>query len=126
MKVNVKVFNELLAKTGKTKADISREIGYGECYLSNALRRNNLRKVVMVYLEKNYGITPEQYVLNEGLEVEEEKTENISSNEIIAKLDELIIAINKLGNIEMQQLEYLKDIKDKPNGYIKPIIKKEG
>lgn len=33
-------------------------------------------------------------------------------NEIISKIDELIIAINKLGNIEMQNMEYLKSISD--------------
>lgn len=34
-------------------------------------------------------------------------------NEIVSKLDELIMAINKLGNIQMQNMEYLQKINKK-------------
>ena len=51
------------------------------------------------------------------------------NQKVIDKLDELITTINKLGNIQMQNMEYLKSIKDgiqtmndkynKPSAYIR-------
>lgn len=51
------------------------------------------------------------------------------NDKVIEKLDELITTINKLGNIQMQNMEYLKSIKDgiqtmndkynKPSAYIR-------
>lgn len=38
---------------------------------------------------------------------------DVSNAVIVAKLDELIMAINKLGNIEMQNMEYLKALTKK-------------
>lgn len=90
------------------------------------------------YLEKEFDIKFEDYADTPKKEVDLPEEKSTSSecfnsnlnNEIVTefeyiskKLDELISAINKLGNIEMQQLEYLKEIKDKPTGYVKPFVR---
>ena len=35
------------------------------------------------------------------------------TKEIIDKINELVYAVTKLGNIQMQNMEYLKEIKNK-------------
>lgn len=117
-------------------ADLSRETGYSRRYFADALRRGALRQPGINFLERECGIKYEQYAPAEEKETPETEVKEVSSTntdseqikDIISKLDDLINAVNKLGNIEMQQLEYLKDIKNKPTGMIfnngtKPYVK---
>ena len=63
------------------------------------------------------------------IQQEEVKACACGNDKVIEKLDELITTINKLGNIQMQNMEYLKSIKDgiqtmndkynKPSAYIR-------
>ena len=66
-----------------------------------------------------FGLNPEKYLLKEKPKQEEIAIKkvpakpDVSNATIVAKLDELIMAINKLGNIEMQNMEYLKALTKK-------------
>ena len=66
-----------------------------------------------------FGLNPEKYLLKEKPKQEEIAIKkvpakpDVSNATIIDKLDELIMAINKLGNIEMQNMEYLKALTKK-------------
>ena len=128
-------------------ADLSRETGYSRRYFADALRRGALRQPGINFLERECGIKYEEYALTEEKEVPASGTTETSevnpmSNEVSLKLDKIISLLeqlvntqaetkgdlSKLGNIEMQQLEYLKAIKDKPSGMIfnngtKPYVK---
>lgn len=76
----------------------------------------------------------DDYLLKEKSKASDKETEqhiesDLCRRMILQKLDELIVAINKLGNIEMQNMEYLKNVSDgiqtmndkynKPSAYIR-------
>ena len=81
-----------------------------------------------------FGLNAEDYLLKEKRKVSDKETEEHIENALcgrmtLQKLDELMVTINKLGNIEMQNMEYLKKIADgiqtmndkynKPSAYIR-------
>lgn len=124
------LLNKYCEKNGVTFGNLAEELGFTRCFFKDCCRRNRINNVGVNFLDKKCSIKFEDYKLKEETsEVEESEVSEVLNSEseqfkdIIAKLDELINAVNKLGNIEMQQLDYLKDIKNKPAGYVKPIVK---
>ena len=67
---------KLLAKTGKSLAEHSRECGFGEGFFSNAISRNQLNKAAVFYLER-IGIEFSEY----EIEVKEPIAEEVPLNE---------------------------------------------
>lgn len=115
-KINGAKLRELLKEKGKKNlSSISREMGYSDSFLGNAIIQNAINKVAIMWLNEHYGIKFEEYCETAEVKPEVKEAEK-DNNEIIAKLDEILNAINKLGNIQMQELEYLREIKNKPNG----------
>lgn len=111
---------QAILKTGKSGAMLSEELGYNGSFFRNNIKRNVISLVAIKFLDEKYGIKFEEYAKAEDkLEVKEEvpkseePTAEISTKEIIDKINELVYAVNKLGNIQMQNMEYLKEIKNK-------------
>lgn len=114
------------------KIDISQYEHCDEYGLLNPFRYNSLCGVFGLDAEK-YKVKTRSIDNEQVAEKQEEAKEEVKTctcnNELIAKIDELIMNINKLGNIQMQNMEYLKDIKDgiqtmndkynKPSAYIR-------
>jgi len=135
------VLDAYCKKEGIRLSDLSERVGFSRCFFRDCINRGAMSRVGINYLANNCDIPFSAYEKKDDPE-EPEKEQAMTSNstDIIAKLDELIkimkecssnlttiqnstiAEIGKLGNIEMQQLEYLKEIKDKPSGY-KPYVK---
>ena len=108
---------------GITLGQLSEELGFSRCFFRDAIKSEKLNRVGVNFLKNTCGIDFSEYEKNPKEKEEPavvEKTEIPSENSlnkeielILNKIDALESAINKLGNIEMQQLEYLKAIKDK-------------
>jgi len=133
---------EYCKEHGTSPAFLSEELGYSRCFFKDSIRRGRINTVGIKFLEKNCDIKYADYALKVGKEevsptpdkveptsVEEKLNkiiallENISNIPDMSSLYDVKSEISKIGNIQMQQLEYLKEIKDKPA--VKPYVKVE-
>ena len=101
-----------------TITDVARELGFNESYFANSRARNKLSKNAYKFLLLRYGLPEGSFIKKEP---EPEPTERnapyvedtvVKVDTLLPKLGELNTSINKLGNIMMQLLEYVKDIRD--------------
>ena len=98
-----------------TIAEISRSLGFNSSYFTNAKKRNRLPKSSYNFLLMKYSlpdgsfIKKEQEIVKEAVQVEEK---TVDADKILHEIEEVHIAVHKLGNIMMQLLEYVKDIRD--------------
>lgn len=109
---------QAIMKTGKSGRMLSEELGYNSSFFLNNIKRNAISMVAVKFLDEKYGIKFEEYAktepeVKEEVPKSEEPTIEIDTKEIIDKINELVYVVNKLGNIQMQNMEYLKEIKDK-------------
>ena len=98
-------------------SEIARELGYNNSFFSNCKTRNAIKVGAYKSLLTIYGL-PEGSFLKEDKAVvekpvEEVKTETptVDLTEITNEIKDLQSSINKLGNIMMQMLEYVGDIR---------------
>lgn len=126
--------SKLKSKDGKSLSDRLDENGIGNYVFSNAItagKRNAMnvdynmyedceRVGVLSTLRYNavcilFGLDKDKYKLKLKNDIVTDKEESriqdvLYYRQILQKSDEIISAINKLGNIEMQNMEYLKKI----------------
>ena len=130
VKLNIEKVRELIETDGRNMQEISFDMGVSRSYISNSLGKGNkmgagvmnkgFAKVLAheLRVELDYILEPEVVEKTEEIVTEEEINANdpIVANydltPVLVKLDELIVTINKLGNIEMQNMEYLKQVRD--------------
>ena len=96
--------------TGYSQDTVTRYL-YGNTKLD--LLENTMKVMLL-----GAGFKYADYIIEENKEepikevVETVVANNVDLQPVMAKLDELIMAINKLGNIEMQNMEYMKQLRD--------------
>ena len=107
---------------GLYTSEIARELGYNESFFSNCKTRNALKVGVYKSLLTLYGLPEGSFLKEEKVSVKEVKVETPTptvdlteiTNEVKSiqnEIKELQVSINKLGNIMMQMLEYVGDIR---------------
>lgn len=112
VEIDIEALEKWIASTGSTKNALSRQLGYDGGFFRHIIERGRMTvpayKLFCAEFGFEYGcfIKKEEVVKEEV--IEEKPTYNM--DEITKKLDELEVAINKLGNIQMQNMEYLKNI----------------
>ena len=112
--------------------DFSRQIGMGKSFMSNLLCGNESKGTVAGKTKLGYvkliamelGVNYEDLIIKEPVvegTVEEPVVEEIKEEPVVVNIDmtetnellkDLISAVNKLGNLEMQNMEYLKELRD--------------
>ena len=100
---------EKLAKKFSSQREFADTIGRSSAWYWNAVQTGRMSKVDAVAikgLHKVDLIIPEPVVEKEP----EPKQIVMDNKEVVAKLDEILVAINKLGNVNMQILEDLHKI----------------
>lgn len=117
-----KLVKDYCQSKGITVTDLARELGFSDSYFSDVWDRGTIRQFVINWLDRECGIKYDAYKLNPKPvqtltkeETQEYLTKMESSDElanIASKIDELNVSINRLGNILMQELEYVKELKD--------------
>lgn len=110
-------FEEWLVENQLRASDVTRELNVNSSYFANARARNCMNYTIYKLLCFTYKL-PEGTFLIEKKEEQEETKETaveqvvtVDNSEVVAKLDELNVSINKLGNVLMQLLEYVNEIK---------------
>ena len=118
-------FNKWCENKGVYSAVIARELGYNSSFFSNCKTRNAIKIGVYKSLLTLYGLPEGSFLKDEKEpvnEVAEVKVETpmptVDLTEIVDEvksiqneIKELQMSINKLGNIMMQMLEYVGDIR---------------
>ena len=97
---------EKLAKKFSSQREFADTIGRSSAWYWNAIQTGRMSKVDAVALKGLYKvdlIIPEPVVAKEI----EPKQIVVDNKEVVAKLDEVLVAVNKLGNVNMQILEDL-------------------
>lgn len=103
-----KELDKYCSKHNTSIYELSEELGFTRTFFRDCTRRNRINNVGVNYLTAKGILFDDYKIIEEVEQVEEPKT----NDDITAKLDEILTAINKLGNIQMQQLEYLKEVRD--------------
>ena len=99
-------------------SQVSRELGFNSGYFTNARLRNRLPKNVYKFLLLRYGLPEGSFIKKEPepeptrCNVQYVEDTVVKVDTLLPKLEELNTSINKLGNIMMQMLEYVKEIRD--------------
>lgn len=122
--LDIKEFDEFFYNKKITMAEASRTIGMGDGALSNCRSRKTMTKYIHKSLEMAYGIGPDDFYVKEEKEsvpenADEKDKKLISDTNALLEETKLLLEeikslkneISKLGNIGMQNMEYLKAIK---------------
>lgn len=100
---------------------VARKLGYNDSFFANARKRNGIRPSVYEFLKLAYNLPEGTFIKKEEEKVvENTPTKDTKSDaeiqarfkDIANELTDLNNSVNKLGNIMMQMLEYLKEIRD--------------
>lgn len=126
-----------IEKRGVTKAQVSMEVGHADNYMNGVITTGKIPVSTMKLLELHYNIK----LADIEKKVEEPVVEKVevpvvpqiepvdmtpvvdklkevvvsvdtSNEKVIEKLNDLIGTLNRLGNIQMQTMEYIKSIMD--------------
>ena len=101
-----------IKKRGMTGKEVSEELGLSTGYISDCICDGKIRKIVLMGLETKFGITYEDLKKVEPVQEPVQEVVQFDQQPIIDKIDELIMTVNKLGNISMQNMEYMKQLRD--------------
>lgn len=97
---------EKLQKKFPSQREFAASIGRSSAWYWNVMQTGQMAKVDAIAIK---GLHKVDLVIPKPEPVEEKKEEvkptGVDNKEVIAKLDELLVAINKLGNVNMQLLE---------------------
>lgn len=106
--------------TGLTPTDISREMGYNDSYISNSRGRGRFKTHAYKSLLVRYALPKDSFIKDdpepvieqaESAESADTNTSNVDLTELTQLVRDLIDSVNKLGNINMQMLTYIHEIK---------------
>ena len=113
---------EALAKRKLMITHASKEIGFAASYLTDCVSRNKIPEYAMILITKCFNITYDEIKPLDKPEVTvvEKVTQNVTDlSELNEKMDTLIKLltdlnsnVSKLGNISMQNMEYILKIKN--------------
>lgn len=108
-------FYEWCNSKGITPNDVSEKLGFNRSFFANCKLRNALKPNVYKMFLLIYDL-PDCAFLKTDI-VSESNADNTpatddSSSDTLKELKDLNVSVNRLGNIMMQMLEYLKDIRD--------------
>lgn len=75
VEINGEKFEELINEKGLSKQGLSRELGYGDGFIRDAIKMNKLRKASTIYIETVHGIKLDDYIKKEEPKPEPEQKE---------------------------------------------------
>ena len=107
-------FYEWCNSKGITPNDVSEKLGFNRSFFANCKLRNALKPNVYKMLLILYNLPDCTFLkIDTVSESKADDTVVIDTNsDILRELKDLNVSVNRLGNIMMQMLEYLKDIRD--------------
>ena len=102
---------EKLAKKFSSQREFADTIGRSSAWYWNAIQTGRMSKVDAVAIK---GLHKIDLIIPKPEPIEEKKEEAkpivVDNKDVVEKLDEVLVAINKLGNVNMQILENLHKI----------------
>lgn len=111
--IDLAKFSKLLKKFEGSRQEFAETIGRSDSWVGNVLNRGTMAKVDALALKAIYKV---DLIIDKPVEEKPEvkQSENVvvtaNNAEILAKMNELLTAINRLGNVNMQLLEDLHKI----------------
>ena len=104
--VDMTKFNKLMAKFA-TQEEFAKSIGRSKAWVWQVQKNGTMAKVDAIAIKGIYKIDLEipEPVEEPKVEAPQSISVNVDNSEVVKKMDELLVAINKLGNVQMQILE---------------------
>lgn len=126
MEIDGERLHKALDKRGLMVTKVSEEIGRGGTYITDCIRRNAIPTHAFIMLNKMYNITEDEVKQQPKEKVVVKEVHNTDYSSLESKFDKMIALlesidskitengnnINKIGNIEMQKLDYVLKIKN--------------
>ena len=110
--VDLVKFSKLVKQFDGSRQEFAETIGRSDSWVFNVLNRGTMAKVDALALKAIYKV---DLVIDKPAEKKEDTKQATDNTEVIKKIDEMIVVINRLGNVNMQILEEIHKLNKELN-----------